>query len=152
MATFLFRLQAALDLRVRQEDEAKGALAKAEASRAAAARSRDEAQRAVEDAHARSREAEGRGGDLTERVWYRNWIAARRLDLERRRKTLAACEDGVRQATAAVQAAHRRRRILERLKDRAARRFDHAERREEQKGFDDLGTQRFNTATRGDHP
>jgi flagellar FliJ protein len=150
MAAFRFRLQPALDLRVRQEDEARAALARAESARRTAERQRDEASEALQQAMARSREAEARSGDMTERLWYRNWIVAQRHDVQRRQQVLAGREAAVGQATAVAQDAHRKRRILERLKDRAVARFDVEQRREEQKGFDDLGTIRFTLAKRGD--
>lgn len=151
MATFRFRLQTALDLRLRQEDEAKAALAAAESARIAAERGRDEARRALEQTLDRSRDAEGRAGDITERLWYRNWIVAQRYEVERRQQALAAREAAVREATAVAQAAHQKRRILERLKDRAAASFGAEERRQEQKVFDDLGVLRFTMSRRGDH-
>ncbi len=150
MAVFRFRMQTALDLRVRQEDEAKAALAVAETARIEAERRRDEARAALDATLARSREAEGRAGDVTERLWYRNWIVAQRHEVERRQQALATREAVVREATAAAQAAHQKRRILERLKDRAAAAFGAEERRQEQKVFDELGTLRFTISTRGD--
>lgn len=150
MAAFRFRMQTALDLRMRQEDEAKAALAAAETARLAAERQRDEARQALEQTLDRSRAAEGRTGDVTERLWYRNWIVAQRREVERRQQALAAREATVRDATAVAQAAHQKRRILERLKDRAAATFGAEERRQEQKGFDELGTLRFTMNTRGD--
>jgi flagellar FliJ protein len=150
MASFRFRLQTALDVRQRQEDEAKAELAHAESLRNAAERHRDAARAALDQTLARSRDAESRAGDLTERLWYRNWIVAQRHEVERRQEALASREAVVREATAAAQDAHRKRRILERLKDRAVTRFGTAQRRDEQKGFDDLGTIRFTMAKRGD--
>lgn len=152
MATFRFRLQTALDLRVREEDEAKAALAAAETARKTARDRRDAAQASLDGSLRRSRDAERRTAVLTERLWYRNWIVAQRQEAERHQQALAACEDVVRQATAAAQEAHRRRRILERLRERAVASFDLAERREEQKVFDELGTVRFTIAKRGGHP
>lgn len=150
MAAFRFRLQTALDLRFRQEDEAKAALALAETRRAEASARRDDAHAALSATLERSLEAEGRTGELTERLWYRNWIVAQRHEVERRQHELDAREATVRQATAVAQEAHRKRRVLERLKARAAASFGAEERRQEQKGFDDLGTLRFTTARRGD--
>jgi flagellar FliJ protein len=150
MGVFRFRMQTALDLRVRQEDEAKAALAAAETARREAEQQRDAARAALDATLARSREAESRTGDVTERLWYRNWIVAQRHEVERRQQALVAREAIVREATSAAQAAHQKRRILERLKDRAAASFGAEEHRQEQKVFDELGTLRFTIATRGD--
>lgn len=150
MAAFRFRMQTALDLRVRQEDEAKAALAQEERLRLEAERHRDAARVSLDTALTRSRDAEALAGDMTQRLWYRNWIVAQRREVAQRQQALVAREDAVRAATARAQHAHQKRRILERLKDRAVARFDEGERREEQKGLNDLGTLRYTYAKRGE--
>jgi flagellar FliJ protein len=149
MARFTFRLQVALDLRRRQEDEARTALAAAEMRKRDAERERDVAAAALEGAMSRAREADGRSGPLTERLWYRNWILAQRREVDRRQRGVDAAADEVRQATARAQQAYRKRRMLEKLRERSVRGFDAAERRDEQKAIDDLGTLRHDLARRG---
>lgn len=149
MARFVFRVQVALDLRRRQEDEAKKALAVAESKKLEAERHRDEVRRAIAQTLSRGREAEDRAGDVTLRVWYRNWIAAQRLELERREQVVVQRDADARQAVTVAQEAYRKRRMLERLRERAHTTFLVDERREEQKVFDDLGSLRFSIDKRG---
>ena len=149
MAKFAFRLQAALDMRRKQEDEAKQVLAAAETRKREAEARRDRAQGALEQALQRAAEAEHQPGDVNARLWYRNWIVARRLELERLQVEVAAREAEVRAATKAAQEAYRKRRILERLKERSHAAFLDTERREEQKVFDELGSLRFSIGRRG---
>ena len=149
MAKFVFRVQAALDLRRKQEDEAKRALALAEAQRRDAERCRDEVQQEMERTCARGREVEDRAGDVTLSVWYRNWLTAQRLELERRQRVLVQRDADVRGAVKQAQEAYRKRRMLERLRERSQTAFLDGERRDEQKVFDDLGSLRFSVNRRG---
>lgn len=149
MARFVFRVQAALDLRRRQEDDAKQALAAAETRKLEAERRCDETRRAIEQTLTRGREAEERAGDMTLRLWYRNWITAQRLELERREQVVVQRDADVREAVTRAQEAYRKRRMLERLRERAQATFLADERREEQKMFDDLGSLRFAVNKRG---
>jgi flagellar FliJ protein len=149
MAKFVFRVQVALDLRRRQEDEARQALARAESRKAEAERLRDDTRRAIEETLARGRQAEQRAGDVTVRLWYRNWITAQRLELARREQAVADRDTDLRQAVKRAQEAYRRRRMLERLRERAHTAFLAGERREEQKVLDELGALRFSLNRRG---
>jgi flagellar FliJ protein len=149
MAKFVFRVQAALDMRRKQEDEAKQALAAAETRRREAQGQFDQAHDALQATLARATDAEHQPGDVNARVWYRNWIGAQRLELERRRAIVAARDADVRDAKKLAQEAYKKRRILERLKDRSHTTFLDAERREEQKMFDELGSLRFSIDKRG---
>ena len=143
MAKFVFRVQAALDMRRKQEDEAKLALAQAEARRAQAEAERDQVAAAIEQSLVRARDAEAASGDLTMRVWYRNWIEGQRQELRRRQAVVAQRAAEVQDAVKRAQEAHRKRRILERLRDRAHSAFRLEERRQEQKVFDEIGSLRF---------
>ena len=149
MAKFVFRVQAALDLRRRQEDEAKQALAVAETKKLEAERRLNEAKWAMEETFARGREAEDRAGDVAVRVWYRNWITAQRLELQRREQAVVQRGAEVQEAVTRSREAYRKRRMLERLRERAHTSFQEEERRGEQKVFDDLGSLRFSINKRG---
>jgi flagellar FliJ protein len=149
MAKFVFRVQAALDMRRKQEDEAKQALASAETRKREAEARRDEAHQALQSTLDRATQAEHEAGDVHARQWYRNWIVAQRQELERRRTVVAARDADVRQATAVAQDAYKKRRILERLRDRSHATFLDAERREEQKMFDEIGSLRFSIDKHG---
>jgi flagellar protein FliJ len=148
MAKFVFRVQVALDLRRKQEDEAKQALAVAETRKSEAERQRDETRLAIEETLAKARAA---ATDVTLRLWYRNWIAAQRMELERRELVVVQREADVKEAVKVAQEAYRKRRMLERMRERAHATFLADERREEQKAFDDLGSLRFSMNKRGEH-
>ena len=152
MARFIFRAAAALDLRRRQDEEAQRALAAAEARRRAAAQRLEAARAALSRTLAEAAVAEGVAGNVTARVWHRNWIVALRLQVDRCAHTVSQHDYEVRQAALEAREAHRRREALERLQDRAWRAWQDAERRAEQKAIDELAGTRFLRARAGGQP
>lgn len=143
MKRFVFRAQAALDLRQREEDEATRALLAAESRERAALEAWMRATADMEASLRRARDVEGEASAIAPRLWHRNWIAALRqvidrcaLELEQRRAEVA-------DATARRVDAARRRKSLERLRERALARWQDEARREEQKAIDELATVRF---------
>lgn len=143
MAHFRFRAQVALDLRQRQDEDAQRELGATRQARVAAERMLAEEERVLAEAHVRASIEEARACDTSRAVWYRNWmrrqqmvIAAARATVEARRQDEAAA------AERAIEA-RRRLRALERLRDRAWKAFQTAERRTEQKEFDVLGGLRY---------
>src|SRR5882724_1245274 len=124
MRPFRFRPQPALDLRIKQEEAALTALAKAQtaldrATVCAAAAAGNAA--AAADAFV-SAQTEGVSGAMI--GWHRSWIVKQRLEVDARRREAAVSAAGVAGATASVRAAHQRRRTLERLRTRAGRKYD----------------------------
>jgi len=152
MARFIFRAAAALDLRRRQDEEAQRALAAAETRRRSAASALDAARQRLADTLAEATEIERHPGDVTARVWHRNWIVGLRLQVDRCAHTLSHHEQNVRQAALEAREAHRKREALERLHDRARRAWQDAERRAEQKVIDELAGTRFLRARAGGQP
>jgi flagellar FliJ protein len=142
MKRFAFRAAAALDLRRRQEEEAQRELAAAEARRQAAEQRLDALRHELTATFDRGLTEESRAGDLTVRLWYRNWIAGQRLQIERCRSVLDERERDATQAAERAMIAYRRRRALERFHDRALAAWQHAERHEEQKAIDELASTR----------
>jgi flagellar FliJ protein len=142
MKPFVFRASAALELRRRQDDEAQRNLGVARARRAAAEQRLEETRSDLERTFARGRESDARG-DLSIREWYRNWIAAQRLELERCHTALVQREREVRDAVEHANTAHRKRKALERLYDLALAEWQDAARREEQKVIDELASVRY---------
>lgn len=138
MATFRFRAAAVLDLRLKDEQAALAARSLAEARFL-------EAVGAVAAAEARRQSSqqdltalERHGADVGAILWHRNWI-------ERLRGLVAlACRDRDDRARELADAdgrwrdARRRRLAIERLRDRAWRRFQKDEQRREQKAMDEL--------------
>jgi flagellar export protein FliJ len=153
MKAFVFRAEAALDLRKRQDDEAQRALAAAEDAARLAERARDAARGRLEatiaEAGAREREA----GALTWQLWYRNWIDALRRDLARREQVLQEQRTEVRRCAARAIEARRKRKSLERYRERSLVAWQDAAAHEEQQAMDELATLRFTGSreARGDH-
>jgi flagellar export protein FliJ len=143
MARFVFRAQAALDLRRRQEEQALRELAQANVRAAEARDALDREVAVLDAAMRRGREEEARGAGLAVRVWYRNWIDAEQQRIERCRCVLRGREAEVRAATERAQLARRKTRSLERFRVRAHQRHARGELRVEQRSLDDLGTVRY---------
>jgi flagellar export protein FliJ len=144
MKPFVFRAAAALTLRRRREEAEQRARAAAAAVVAEAESALAAARHTLEHGLARGAAEQDPGV----RLWYRNWIAGRR-------RAIAAGEQSLRQATAAlaaatarVNAAHRDVRALERLEARGRAAWQVAARRDEQKALDWLGTMRHELARR----
>src|SRR5262249_17143824 len=141
--TFRFRGARILEWRRVQADAARVAFVRAtESVREAAARGAEadgHNERAAHDHKA----AMVRPSEIGTIVGYRNWI-------EKEREHAAACRrqhDQKRvaadQAAGVLQIAMRRVKVMERLRDRAWRRYLDADRAQEMKALDEFATQRF---------
>jgi flagellar FliJ protein len=143
MPEFRFRAAAALELRRRQESDAAVVLAAAESAlRSAEGR--------VELAEANRRTAqhdlvrvERGGSDIATLTWHRNWVARLAETIAGERSEVEKAAAVVREAEAAWREARRKRLALERLRERAWRRFQDEERRQEMKVIDELARLRF---------
>lgn len=143
MADFRFRAAAALELRRRQENDAGAALAlaegrfhRAEASLEAGVANRSAAQTTqIEEAR--------KGTSVAALEWHRNWIIRLAATVDRLRHQVEVQAGAVREAEMAWRNARRRRLGLERMKDRASRRFQHEQNRQELKMIDELARLRF---------
>jgi flagellar export protein FliJ len=144
--SFRFRAQAALDLRLREEERAQQDLARAQADRQAALvrvqAASDAARQAREQVDAASRTARS----VNELQWYRFWIV--RLDHERNAHAaaVAARVVAVRRAAEKLAEARQRRESLDRFKTKARVAYDAAEADAERKLIDELATRRFAAA------
>jgi flagellar biosynthesis chaperone FliJ len=140
MKPFVFRAQAALDVRRAQEDEAQRARARADADLRAAVAATARAGEALASAAARARDVVGQAIAAHELSWHCNWMMglergeARARDHERGRRAAASA------AALRAQEARRALRTLERLRDRAWREWHDHGRREDQKALDLLGS------------
>jgi hypothetical protein len=150
MRPFRFRPQAALDLRIKQEEQALSALALAQkSSDAAALRVRAAIDGAVSAAGALVA-AQGAGASGSLMGWHRSWIVRQRLEVDARRGEAAISAASLDGATASVRAAHQRRRTLERLRARAGRKYDHDVLHEATKDMTLLAGLRYLTRTADD--
>jgi len=146
---FAFRAEVALTLRKRQEEQACRELAAAAARARTAAELLERAREAMAGAMREAGECDGRGGDPTLRVWYRNWITGQRQLVERSAQVVEARRGEVAAATERAVLARRKRKALERLRQKALMAWNVTARREEQKAIDELATVRFARAERG---
>ncbi|MFN7980573.1 MAG: hypothetical protein U0Q11_01830 [Vicinamibacterales bacterium] len=153
--TFRFRAAAALDIRRKQEDAARLESAKAELALDNARQKAEAARAAVIADGERLVNAQAAGLESWRVQWHRAWID------QQRRHAAARADDAVvkaREAEAAqkvVQEAFKRRRVLERLRDRAARKHRRAADQQHARDMNELATLRFvaqitEGATRGD--
>jgi flagellar export protein FliJ len=143
MKAFRFRPESVLELRRRRRDAAQAALGDAERARleAEADLTRSiEASAAAADAYRQVLEA---GGDAGSFERHRNWIARLRVDRDRCRGVVDERQKAVDAAMALVQAAHQRVRVVERLKERARRRYDEDVRKQELKEMDHVAALRY---------
>ncbi|HEY8548640.1 MAG TPA: flagellar FliJ family protein [Vicinamibacterales bacterium] len=152
MARFRFRPQPALDLRKREEELARMAVSEAHAACEAAEASWREAQRRLDEAAARAREADAAGGDVTLAIWHRNWMRSQRREVVRCEAVAEERRVALAEAEARLVEARRRVRVLERLKERALAAYRERERQAEQRAIDELANLRFAIRQRGEHP
>lgn len=143
MSDFRFRAAVALELRRKQENSAATALAVAEAELRAA-----EAHAAHADADRRTAQADQtaatrRGTDAETLAWHRNWIVRLSNDLAERRRQVDRLADVVREAEAQWRKARQRRLTLDRMRDRAWRRYQQDQQRQELKVIDELARLRY---------
>jgi flagellar protein FliJ len=143
MADFRFRAAAALELRRQQETAAATDLARAEAQlREAEARvANAEAQRRT--AQDQQQTAERHGSDAGTLAWHRNWIARLAGTVEALAQEVIARTLVVRQGEQRWREARRNRLALERMRERAWRRYQQSQQREELKVIDELARLRF---------
>jgi len=150
MAKFIFRAQAALDLRRKQEDAARLALAEAQARLREAEEAMARAEGQVEDALARARNMEAEAADPTLAIWYRNWIHRLRREVARCVQILDGRQADAKAAEAKALEARRAVRVIEKLRERAWDAHTTRERREEQKQLDLLGVMQYAIRHLGD--
>jgi flagellar export protein FliJ len=143
MAEFRFRAAAALELRRQQENAAGAVLATAEARLREAEACLETGLTQRKSAQAAQVEDARRGTHVATLEWHRNWIVRLAATVERLRRDVAVQAEAVKNAEAAWREARRRRLALERMKDRAWRRFQHEQRRQELKVIDELARLRF---------
>jgi len=143
MKPFRFRAHAALDVRRRIEEDARKALAVEEERRRQADARAADAARAMCVARETLTDAQRGGVSGAELGWHQSWITRQRLEVDARSRDAATSAAAVDRAVTSVQAAHQRRRTLERLRDRMAARHRAETVRHEQKEIDQLASLRF---------
>ena len=145
MSTFRFRAAAALELRRKQETEAATA-------RAAAATALSEARGRLEQAEADRRaaqttqlESQRHGTGAAAIDWHRNWITWLSARVHESIAEIETCARTLRSAEQARLDARRLRLTLERMRERAWRRYQRDQQHQELKLINELATLRHGT-------
>jgi flagellar biosynthesis chaperone FliJ len=141
--TFKFRAAAALDVRRKEEDAARILVAKAESAVVAAQARLREAEVAVADERRTLADMQRQGSEAWRLQWHRTWIEKQRgVALDRAAEVAARRTDAGKAALAAKEAV-KKRRVLERLRDRALHRHQRAEHERHLREMNELATLRF---------
>ncbi len=90
------------------------------------------------------------GADISTIIWHRNWIVGCTATVERRRREADARRVAFRHAEAQWQRARARHLALERLRERAWRRFRYEEHRQDIKAMDEVARVRYVLGRTGD--
>ncbi len=143
MSDFRFRAAAALDLRRKQETDAATALARAEAELRASEQQVTDVDTARRAAQQQLVSVERHGSDVVTISWHRNWIVRLSNDLTERRRQLQLVAAAAREAEQRWRQARQRRLALERMQERALRRFKQDQLRQEMKVIDELARLRY---------
>jgi flagellar biosynthesis chaperone FliJ len=143
MQPFRFRAAGALDLWRKEEDEARNVLARAEAAERTAAARLGDAEEAVQAEAARLDALQREGATAWLMSWHRSWISKQRLDVQTSRRDREAATQVTTHAAVALRHAHRRRRTLERLRDRTLRKYDLEVKRQDTIAMNELAGLRY---------
>jgi flagellar export protein FliJ len=139
---FRFRAQSALDLRQREETDAKHALGAARQQVALAASAVAAAEARLADGLKQAREERARATSTTTSGWLRNWLAGQHRDVATLHRALGERRDAERQAAETLVDATRRVRALVHLRERLWQAHALEERRAEQRELDWHGSLR----------
>lgn len=148
---FRFRAQSALDLRRRDEDDAKRALGAARQEVAAAASAVAAAETRLADGLRRARDEQLHATDTMMSGWLRNWLAGQRREVVALHRALAGRREAERSAAGLLMDATRRVRALVQLRERMRQEYALEERRAEQRELNWLGSLRYLAARSADN-
>jgi flagellar protein FliJ len=140
---FRFRAAAALDMRRKQEDVARLEAAKAELAATAAGQRSRAAREEVAEGERRLEDAQREGAEIFRVQWHRAFIEKQRLEAQARQEELDARTAEAGKAREAVTEAMKRRRVLERLRDRALRKYRRLAHDQDVRDMNELATLRF---------
>ena len=149
MRPFRFRAAGALDLWRKQEDEARSVLARAETVEREAAARVAGAEDAVQVEAARLEALQREGATAWLMNWHRSWITKQRLDVQTCRRDHEAASQVMTHAALALRRAYRRRRTLERLRDRTLRKYELEVKRQDTIAMNELAGVRYVARTAG---
>jgi flagellar export protein FliJ len=138
MKPFAFRLESVLTIWRRREEAALTFLQQQQAATAAAHQRITVLDARRSDARAALASVSGGVPSIDDPAWHRNWITRMTMALEAARADAARCVANEAAARAAWQKARRDMRVMERLRERAHRRYTQEARRDERKQMDEL--------------
>ena len=141
--TFKFRAIAALDVRRKEEDVARLEAARAEEALDRAREKAAAARAAVSEEGDRLVDLQQSGAEQWRVQWHRAWIDSERIEAGARAKDEDARAIEVLRATRSAQEAFKRRRVLERLRDRAWKKHQRQQHQQHVREMNDLATLRF---------
>lgn len=140
---FKFRAAVALDVRRKEEDAARLEAAKAEEALDRARGQAQAARDAVDAGRAQLVEVQEAGAEQWRVQWHRAWIDREQLDAHAKAHEEARKAADALRATKSAQEAFRRRRVLERLRDRALKKYQRLQHEQHVREMNDLATLRF---------
>lgn len=143
MKPFRFRAEVVLALRQRQEEAARDAVARCQSALDQARRAQDERRAALARAAQDAASAQQQGIDAWQLGWHRNWIQKQQRDVDASQQAIAAAETALAQAMAALNLARQKSRVMERLKSRAAQRYQLEVTREDNRTMDAFAAIRY---------
>lgn len=143
MKGFVFRSQRILDWRRLQADTARGEFLRAAETAREALRVADDADRAVGEATQAASVAFRHATDVATLERHRIWIGREERRAEGCRRTYRDRQKVADERSAALQVANRHVKVMERLRERAQRRYQDLERQLEMKALDELATVQY---------
>lgn len=143
MRPFRFRAAVALELRAADEERARQRLAHARMDLQQAEQRVQGAAEAARAARADLASAHAEGSEAWRLGWHRSWMVRQEQQAAATRSAAAVSAAAVAHATASVHAARQRRRALERLRDRAHKRYQADAARYESKEMNLLANARY---------
>lgn len=146
MRPFRFKAAGALDLRKRLEEDARLMLTRAQNAAAMADQMLAAARAARDHACAQFAAVQQQGAEGWLIRWHQSWILRQAREAGVCQQHAAMAHGIVAKATAVLHEAHKRRRVLERLRDRLAERHRRAVERQELAHMNELATVRYQIA------
>lgn len=143
MKPFRFRAASALDLRKRHEDAARLMLTRAQNVAAAADQRLAVARASLDDAGAQLLSVQTSGAPAWRISWHRSWILQRSRDVATSEQHAATAQSMVAKASEVLRDAHKKRRVLERLRDRLATRHARAAEQQDLAQMNELASMRY---------
>lgn len=146
MRPFRFRAESALDLRRQREDQARQLLTRAQNAAAVADAARDAARARVAEASATLVAVQTQGAPIWLIDWHRSWILKQSREAAACHAQATSAHDAAATAADVLREAHKKRRVLERLRDRLRARHAREADRQELAHMNELATMRYHIA------